>query len=763
MCEVLKLDPSTTKRIVFREITKPAIEKAIDNPRTVDINLVNAQQARRVLDRLVGFELSSLLWRKVKNKLSAGRVQSVAVKLIVEKEREIQSFVPNSFFKIVAYFNGKDLNGNPVRFKAEFPKRFADEKSALDYINDSNGAQFSVGNIQVKPAQRKPTAPFTTSTLQQEASRKLGFGVKRTMSVAQRLYERGFISYMRTDSVALSQTALESIEKEILSRYGDDYVEIRHYKNKNSGAQEAHEAIRPTNFERNVIEADDMDMQRLYSLIWKRAVASQMSNAKIERTTMDINVSTRTSEPLVSKGEVITFDGFLKLYVEGKDEKEEEQTNQLPKLNEGDQVHLDSMEGVERFTRPPARYTEASLVKKLEELGIGRPSTYAPTISKIMEAERGYVVKESREGVERSFRHINLKDGQVQQTNRIENSGVVKNRLFATDLGMVVVDFLDKHFDNIMDYKFTSKIEEEFDEIADGKGDWTDMLDEFYGPFHQNVVKTMDTAERATGERILGKDPESGRTLLVRMTRFGRPVVQIGAPDELLEGETPKYANLRPGMSLETVSAEDVLPLFQLPRDLGEYKGEAMIVAEGRFGPYVKFGDKFVSIPRGEDPFEITKERAQELVDQKLKEDEPIGYYKELPMTKGKGRFGPFIKWNGMFCNVSKKYDFDNLSTDEALEIVKIKEEKEANRYIHQWPEEKIAVENGRWGPFIRFNKKSVKLPKIDGQRQTQEQAKELTLEQVKAIIEEELPGSFKEKKPKKKAPAKKKATAKKK
>ncbi len=755
LCKVLGLDEKETKRIVFREITKPAILKAIENPRTVDLNVVDAQQARRILDRLVGFELSGILWRKVKNKLSAGRVQSVAVKLIVEREREIMAFEVENFYKITAKFfreSDKDL-----LFAATLGKRFESEDDAMSYIQDCAESTFSVDSIETKPTQRKPSAPFTTSTLQQEASRKLGFAVKRTMSVAQRLYEQGFISYMRTDSISLSDTALGAIGNTITSEYGDQYLQIRKYKSKKKDAQEAHEAIRPSYFDKKTVPGD-RDMQRLYELIWKRTVASQMSNAKIDKTTVKIAVSKRPSEPLTARGEVITFDGFLKLYVESKDDPEDEDNNQLPQMTVGQSLQLESMMGRESFTRPPARYTEAGLVKKMEELGIGRPSTYAPTISKIMEEERGYVNKEPRDGVERTFVQIDLSNGKVNRSEKTEITGAVKNRLIPTDLGMLVCDFLDEHFDEVMNYHFTADIEKEFDEIAGGQGNWREMLEEFYIPFHKDVQEVLDSADRATGERILGKDPESGRTLLVRMSRFGKPVAQIGAQDELEEDEKPRYANLRPGQSMETIEFHDAIKLFELPRMLEEYKGKEVVVAQGRYGPYVKFGETFVSIPKSEDPYTISRDRCVELIDAKLKEDEPIATYKELPITKGKGRFGPFLKWNGLYANVSKKYDFDNLAVNDAIELVQKKEEKEANRYIQQWPEESIALENGRWGPFIRYKKKSVKLPKINDEKATSESAATLSLEDVKKIIEAEMPGTFK-----KKAAAKKKAPAKKK
>jgi DNA topoisomerase-1 len=755
LCQVLGLDEETTKRIVFREITAPAIKKAIQHPRKVDMNLVNAQQARRVLDRLVGFELSELLWKKVKGKLSAGRVQSVAVRLIVDREREIQQFKPTSFFKIQAQFRVQNEKGKVVVLKAEMPRRFDQEADAESFLKNCINADFEISNIDVKPLKRRPTAPFTTSTLQQEASRKLGFSVKRTMVTAQKLYEAGFITYMRTDSISLSEVAIQSIAKEIEQAFGKQYLQTRRYKSKKADAQEAHEAIRPTYIERQQVPGD-RDQQRLYDLIWKRTIASQMADARLEKTTVDIGISTIQDTFLRAEGEVLKFDGFLKVYLESKDDDEEEQAKGiLPPLQVGQLLDLIDMDATERFTRPPARFTEAGLVKKLEELGIGRPSTYAPTISKIMEPDRGYVVKESREGVERSFQILHLEKGTISKKSETELTGTTKNRLFPTDMGMIVSDFLLEHFQDIMDYRFTAGIEKKFDGISEGKEEWTEMLDGFYKPFHSTVESTLENAERASGERILGTDPESGRTLLVRMSRLG-PVVQIGKPDELNEGEKPKYANLRPGQSLETIELEEALELFQLPKTLGEYKGKEVVIGVGRYGPYVRYDESFVSIPRKEDPLEVTMERAVELIEEKRKADAPVGTYKGMPVTKGKGRFGPFLKWNDLYVNIPRKYDPETITLEEMHELIEKKVEKEANRYIQKWDDEKIAIENGRWGPFIRFNKKSIKLPKVDNQRMTPEDAKELSLEEVKKLIEAEIPDAFK-KKTKKKAVKKKK------
>lgn len=764
LCEVLGLDEETTKRIVFREITKPAIQQAILNPRKVDKNLVNAQQARRILDRLVGFELSEILWRKVKNKLSAGRVQSVAVKLVVEREREIRSFKPEPYYKVTSTFLVDNGNGKQVELKAELNNRISNQDQVETFLNDCKGASYTIDDIQLKPAQRKPAAPFTTSTLQQEASRKLGFGVKRTMGVAQKLYENGHISYMRTDSKSLSETATKAIAEQIEKDFGNNYLEVRKYKSKDASAQEAHEAIRPTNFQNRTIE-DAADMQRLYELIWKRTVASQMSNAKLEKTTVKIGISSRQEDSFTAKGEVLVFDGFLKLYMESKDEDEdsEEAKGILPPLSKGEILTLDQIEGLERFTRSAARFTEAGLVKKLEELGIGRPSTYAPTVSKIMEAGRGYVVKESREGVERKYNVYLLKNDILDKKVDTEITGSTSSRLYPTDIGMVVTDFLGLHFNGIMDYNFTAEMEAEFDQIASGNSGWKDILNGFYHPFHESVEETLEKAERAKGRRDLGKDPATGYTVLVQMTRFG-PVAQIGSREEVAEDEKPRFASMKPGQSMEDISYEEVMELFKLPKSLGEYKGVDIIVARGRFGPYLKFfwqeKDLFVTIPRGEDPLSLTKERAIDLIEEKLKSEAPVHEYEGLPVTKGKGRFGPFLKWNDFFINVSKKYDFDNLTKDEMDVLIEAKKIKEANRYIQNWAKEQVSIQNARWGPIIKFKKKNVKLPKRDGERIPAEELKEWTLDQVKEVILNEIPNAFGKKKAAKKAPAKKKKKA---
>ncbi len=743
LCKVLGLDETTTKRIVFHEITKPAIQQAVQNPRLLDLHLVDAQQARRILDRLVGYELSELLWKKVKGKLSAGRVQSVAVRLVVERERQILQFNTVPFFKINAEFNVDNKQGKTVLLMAESPTRFDSEEDATTFLKNCIGADFSIGDIQVKPVKRKPAAPFTTSTLQQEASRKLGFAVKRTMMVAQKLYEAGYITYMRTDSINLSKVAIGAIAGEIESQFGKEYLHIRTFKSK-ANAQEAHEAIRPTYIQNQTIPGD-RDQKRLYELIWKRTIACQMADAKLERTIVKIEISSHPGAGLQAEGEVLKFDGFLKVYLESKDDDDEKETKgMLPPLKVGQHLDLHQLTATERFTRPPGRFTEASLVSKLEELGIGRPSTYAPTITKIMEENRGYIVKESREGVKREFVIHTLKDGMIKKSMGSENTGTAKNRLFPTDMGMVVTDFLHENFSNIMDFGFTAGIEKQFDEIADGKKKWPDMVGKFYKPFHDNVVKTLETSARATGERELGIDPESGRTILVRMTRFGKPAVQIGKKDELGEDEKPKFANLNPTQTIETITLEEALKLFTLPKDLGEYQSKPVSIGIGRFGPYVRHGEAFVSIPKSQDPMEVNLEMAIQLIKEKQKADAPIGTYKGLPISKGKGRFGPFLKWNGIYVNIPRKFDPDALTMDEVFELIEAKVEKEANRYIHKWDKEGIALENGRWGPFIRFKKKNVAIPKTDGKRITKEDAAEMTLDDVKKIIETSLPGSFK-------------------
>ena len=751
LCQELKLDVKTTKRIVFSEITKPAIQKAVANPRFVNVDLVNAQQARRILDRIVGFELSEVLWRKVKNKLSAGRVQSVAVKLIVEREREIQNFEAVPFFKVTAVFDVKNDRGEMTALKAEYTTRLDNEQEATDFLNKSNGASFTINSIEKKPSKRFPAPPFTTSTLQQEASRKLGFSVNRTMSTAQRLYEEGLITYMRTDSSNLSETALTAIAQEIETSFGSKYLHTRRYKSKTANAQEAHEAIRPTYIERKNI-GPDRDQMRLYELIWKRTIASQMSEAELEKTIVKINISTMAGKQLEAVGEVLKFDGFLKVYLESTDDDEDNDVKgMLPPLKINQLLDLNVMEATQSFTRPAGRYTEASLVKKLEELGIGRPSTYAPTITKIMEDERGYVTKESREGSIREYRHLVLKDRSIASKTKTEITGTTKNCLYPSDLGMVVSDFLSEHFSTIMDYGFTANVEDQLDKIATDGLDWKGMLKKFYGPFHESVGSTLENAERAKGKRELGKDPLTGYSVIAQMTRFG-PVIQIGDREEVKEGEKPRFANLKPGQSMETISYDEAMELFKLPRTIGQLNNEEVTVNTGRFGPYVKYGELFVNLPRSMDPMVVTMDEVKTLIEAKLDENAPIGYYKELPITKGKGRFGPFVKWNDMFINIPVRFKLETITVEQAIELIDLKVDKEANRYIQQWPSEKISIENGRWGPYLKFGKNNLKLPKKDGQKIEDAYLQTVSLEEVKSWIEAEIPDAFKKKESPKKA-----------
>jgi DNA topoisomerase-1 len=759
LCEVLGLDPAKTKRIVFHEITKPAIQRAVKNPRTVDMNLVNAQQARRILDRIVGFELSPVLWRKIsmKNNLSAGRVQSVAVRLIAEREREINAFVPQSSFKTEATFTAQDNSGRQISFTAE-GTRFSNADSAEAFLKACIGANYTVKDIQVKPTKRSPSAPFTTSTLQQEASRKMGYGVARTMLLAQKLYENGHITYMRTDSVALSETAMEDLQKNVSSMYGEKYYQARRYKNKNESAQEAHEAIRPTYMSKTTI--GDAETRKLYELIWKRTMASQMADAELERTIAKINVSTNNAE-LTAEGEVLKFDGFIKVYREDVDEEdldgEQHQEGMLPPLKVGQKLSFNEMKAIERFTRALPRYTEASLVKKLEELGIGRPSTYAPTISTIL--KRGYVEKRDKDGVQRIYSVFVLKDDKIQKKSETENTGAEKSKLFPTDLGLVVTDFLKQYFDDIMDYGFTARIEEEFDEVAQGKMKWSNMLNDFYSPFKKDVENTIETAERIKGERELGIDPQSGKPVIARMGRYG-PMVQIGSADE---EEKPKFARLKRNQSIETILLNEALELFKLPLTLGEYEGQEVSVNVGRFGPYIKLGEQFISIPKGEEPLDLDIDRAIQLIEEKKKVDAPIAEYQGKSVTKGKGRFGPFLKWGDLYINVPRAYNFENLLQRDIDELISKKQDKEANRYLQQWPDEKISIENGRWGPFIRFGKKMLKLGRRpNGEKYTAEELSTLPIEDVKNMIEEQVPGAFTKKVAAKKTATKKAAPKKK-
>lgn len=672
--ETLGLKEDNTKRIVFHEITKPAILRAIENPRKINYNLVNAQQARRVLDRLVGFELSPVLWKKVKPALSAGRVQSVAVRLIVEREREINHFKAEAAFRIVAVFdNGKAKE----TFKAELPERFSKQEDAEKFLEDCIEAAFAVRSLETRPTKRSPAPPFTTSTLQQEASRKLGFSVSRTMTIAQKLYESGKITYMRTDSVNLSDQAIGAAAQQIVSAYGEKYHQTRKYKTKTANAQEAHEAIRPTYFDQHTIDGDAGE-KRLYELIWKRAIASQMSEAQFEKTTAKISISTRNEE-LIANGEVMKFDGFLKVYLESVDEddnRQDEDNELLPPLEKDQALNLRQMNATERYSRPPARYTEAALVKKLEELGIGRPSTYAPTISTIQ--NRGYVVKEDRDGKQRTYRVLNLdvKAKSILKEEKSENTGAERGKLFPTDIGAVVNDFLVQYFRDIVDYHFTASVEKQFDEIAQGMKEWTDMIHKFYQPFHQEVESTIQTADKARGERDLGVHPETGKKISVRIGRYG-PFVQIGENEE--GGDKPLYASLRAGQMIETISLEDALELFKLPKKVGVFEDKEMTVAIGKFGPYIRHNSAFYSLPKGIDPLDVTEQQAIEIILDKRKKDAEklIKVFDENPEVKIlNGRWGPYIEFGKQNIKIPKGKDPQTLTFDEIKELANAAEKE---------------------------------------------------------------------------------------
>lgn len=674
LAEVLGLDPKETRRIVFHEITKPAILSAIEHPRHIDLNLVDAQQARRVLDRLVGFKLSPVLWRKVRPSLSAGRVQSVAVRLIVEREREIQQFKPESSYRVTAVFEVPASNGSITLLKAELNKRFATRDEAQAFLEKCKEATFTIDAITTRPTKRNPAPPFTTSTLQQEAARKLGFPVAVTMRVAQSLYESGLITYMRTDSMNLSDLCLNSCGPVISSLMGDEYHQRRIYHTHSKGAQEAHEAIRPTDMNRQTIEGDTRE-QRLYELIWKRTIACQMADAKLERTTVNIAVS-ETDEMFQATGEVVRFDGFLRVYRESQGDDENanaDESKLLPPMNEGEALQRREVVAQQRFSQQPARYTEASLVHKMEELGIGRPSTYAPTISTIQNRE--YVVKGDAEGTPRSYDQLTLQSDTISETTQSENVGSNRGKLVPTDIGLVVNDFLMEYFPEIMDYNFTANVEKQFDEVAEGKENWTEMISNFYQDFEPQVERTLnEKTEHRVGERELGVDPKSGKPVSVKIGRFG-PVVQMGTPSD---DEKPQFANLTKGQSIETITLEEALELFKLPRTLGELEGQVVKANVGRFGPYVQLGKLFVSIPKGEDPMDITLERAAELIQEK-----------------------------------------------------RLKEEQSHLKQFDEDPD--LEVRAGRWGPYIAYKGKNYKLPKSDAERAT-----ELTYDECKKIIEAE-------------------------
>ena len=730
LADELKLDNTKTKRIVFSEITETAIQNAIKNPREIDYNLVDAQKARRILDRLVGYELSPILWRKVKGGLSAGRVQSVSVRLIVEREREILDFTPSPFYRV----DGQFQTSGGSSFKAKLPKNLTSKEEVEEFLERQKQAKFTVDDLTQKPAKKSPAPPFTTSTLQQEAARKLYFSVSKTMNMAQRLYEAGHITYMRTDSVNLSQQAKQSAEDEIKNAYGNKYHKARNYKGKSKGAQEAHEAIRPTNFALHRVDAE-RDQQRLYELIWKRGIASQMSDAELERTNVKIS-SDKDDRQFTANGEVVKFEGFLKVYLEGKDEEDEEQSGLLPAMKVGESLINEYIQATERYTRPPSRYTEASLVKKLEELGIGRPSTFAPTISTIQ--NRKYIEKGNVDGSERKYVQYTFKNDKINTETLSEKVGSDKGKLVPTDVGMVVNDFLVKHFKSILDYNFTAKLEQDFDEVAEGNAKWTKVMKDFYIHFHPNVLDVAANAEREVGERVLGKDPETGKPVSARLGKFG-PMVQIGSVED---DEKPRFASLKPSQTLNSVTYEEAMDLFKLPKQLGEYKEEEIESNIGRYGPYVRFGKKFVSLDKGEDPLDVTYDRAIELIKAKEKAEEPIYYYDDKGVQKGVGRFGPFLKWDGMFINVNKKYDFDNLSEDDIVELIEDKIQKEKDKLIHHWEDEGIKLEKARWGRYkLSKGKAKVELPKTTD-------AEGMALDEAQAILEKNT-------KTKKKAPKK--------
>lgn len=748
LAQELKLKEENTKRIVFHEITKNAILKAIENPRKIDQNLVNAQQARRVLDRIVGFEMSPVLWKKVKTGLSAGRVQSVAVRLVVEREQEIRNFKPTSTYKVEGTF----LNAEKQEIAAKLKKDFAQEKEAEAFLEKSQNTEFKVLNVEKKPGTRSASAPFTTSTLQQEASNRLGYNVTSTMRIAQRLYEEGYITYMRTDSVNLSQEAINSAKDFIEKEFGKDYSSPRNYTTKSASAQEAHEAIRPTDF--GVKTIGDAQLNKLYQLIYKRTLASQMANAKIEKTVIEIGNSALPSH-FEAQGEVIVFDGFLKVYGISKTEEDDEENNEklLPKVNVGEVLSYKKITATEKFTKPAARYTEAALVRKLEELGIGRPSTYAPTIQTIQNRE--YVDKREILPQEREIVKLSLGKSGLKKEVLTEKFGGDKNKFVPTDIGEVVNEFLINNFNEILDYGFTAKVEQDFDDIANGSEKWKETLKHFYDNFHPKIEDVEEHADRATGERLLGVDPKSGKNVYARMGRYGA-MIQIGENDD---EEKPTYASLLPTQNINTISFEEALELFKIPFDLNEFQGKPVSVGVGRFGPYVKWGDAFISIGRGTDPFSVTQEVAENFIKEKIEADAPIATYKGEPVTKGTGRFGPFVKYKDLYVNVPKKYDFDNLSQGDIEELISAKLEKEANRYIQQWEKEKISIENGRWGPFIKFGKGMFKIPKKeDGSKFEAEELQTVSLDEVKKWITDQDKTAFAEKK----KPAAKKTVAKK-
>lgn len=705
LMEVADIAPEKTKRIVFHEITKPAIEKALANPRQLDVDLVNAQQARRILDRLVGFELSPVLWRKVKPQLSAGRVQSVAVKLIVEREHEIKAFKTTSAFRITGEFVAND--DEKKTFEAELDKRFAGKEETLNFLNDCKTASYSISAVEKNPGKKVPAAPFTTSTLQQEASRKLGFSVSKTMVVAQQLYEQGYITYMRTDSVNLSQLAVASAKEEIVKLFGEEYSHPRHYTTKTKGAQEAHEAIRPTVMSNQTVPGDTF-AKRLYELIWKRTIASQMSDARTEKTVITIPVSNR-QEKFVATGEVILFQGFLKVYIESKDEEVEEVKGLLPSMTVGDALTAVELTATKKYSQPPVRYTEASLVKKLEELGIGRPSTFAPTISTIQKRE--YVVKETRPGSEREYVQLKLKNGTVHESVKKEKYGYEKDKIFPTDIGIVVNEYLQNNFNEIMDYGFTANVEKDFDEIAEGKMQWQKMIELFYGGFHNSIEEAITHSTKASGERLLGIDPKTNANVYAKLGKYGA-MVQIG---ENYEDEKPLYARMKSSQSIETITLEEALDLFKLPKTLGEYEGEALVIGIGRFGPYVKYGNNFVSIPKTEEPTEISYERAVELIEMKKKIDSDraprlLGQHDGKEVYVAVGKYGPYLKYDDKNVTLTKGISVADMTLEDAVQFL---DGAATRNVLASFTENaNIKVMNGRYGAYITDGTNNYKIPK---------------------------------------------------
>ena len=718
LMEAAGIPEDKTKRIVFHEITKAAIDNALAAPRTLDIDLVNAQQARRILDRLVGFELSPILWRKVRPKLSAGRVQSVAVKLIVERERAINQFTATSAYRVVAQFVADGQT-----FDAELNTRFDTKEAAYDFLEHCKGITFVVDAVEKSPTKKSPAPPFTTSTLQQEAARKLGFSVSKTMIIAQQLYEAGYITYMRTDSVNLSSFALAAAKEEIVKLYGEEYSKTRKYTTKSLGAQEAHEAIRPTSMANHTVPGDTF-AKRLYELIWKRTLASQMSDAKIEKTTIKVPVSGR-SEKFVATGEVVLFQGFLKVYTESHDEEDEEVKGWLPPVKAGSELTAKEIKAVQKFAQPPARYTEASLVKKLEELGIGRPSTYAPTISTILKRE--YVTKVNRQGEEREFIQLILSKNNIKEEVKKEKYGYEKDKIVPTDIGLVVNEYLQENFDSIMDYSFTAKVEKEFDEIAEGRIQWQKMLQSFYKNFHESIEKAITYSTKATGERMLGQDPKTNENVYAKLGKFG-PMVQIG---ENYEDKKPRYARLKPGQSIESITLDEALDLFKLPRTVGQFEDKDIIVGLGRFGAYIKFDGKYVSVPKTEEPTEISYERCVELIEQKRRQDverapRELGELDGKVITAAVGRFGPYLKYDDKNYTLEKGTMIADMTLEQAIDVI---QNSKTKNVILSFPENgEVKVMNGRYGAYITNGTDNFKIPKGTV-------AENLTLEECLQII----------------------------